>query len=97
MTVRTGSDDPIDAVDAGNPMDAAEPIDPVDPIDPLHALLTSIDALQATIERTPPDEGVTLVDAMGGAARWSLPVHDHGLVALVDVMPSRTPTASSSA
>ena len=70
---------------------AADADSSAEPIDPLDALLTSIDALETAIERTPPDEGVTLVDAMSGAARWSLPVHDHGLVALVDVMPRLIP------
>jgi thymidylate synthase (FAD) len=34
---------------------------------------------------------VELVDVMGGDARWEIPVHDHGLVALVDVMPRLAP------
>lgn len=32
-----------------------------------------------------------LHDVMGGAARWEIRVHDHGLVALVDVMPRLVP------
>lgn len=34
---------------------------------------------------------VELVDVMGGDARWEIAVHDHGLVALVDVMPRLAP------
>jgi thymidylate synthase (FAD) len=37
-----------------------------------------------------PFEG-QMVDIMGGAARWEVKVHDHGLVALVDVMPRLVP------
>ena len=32
-----------------------------------------------------------LVDVMGGSARWEMPVHEHGFVALVDVMPRLVP------
>ena len=32
-----------------------------------------------------------VVDVMGGAARWEVKVHDHGLVALCDVMPRLVP------
>ena len=31
------------------------------------------------------------VDVMGGSSRWEIPVHDHGLVALVDTMPRLVP------
>ncbi len=31
------------------------------------------------------------VDVMGGAARWEIKVHEHGLIALVDVMPRLVP------
>ena len=31
------------------------------------------------------------IDVMGGSARWEIPLHKHGLVALVDVMPRMTP------
>ena len=34
-------------------------------------------------------------DAMGGAARWEVKVHDHGLVALVDVMPRLVPVGKT--
>jgi thymidylate synthase (FAD) len=37
-----------------------------------------------------PFEG-QMVDILGGAARWEVKVHDHGLVALVDVMPRLVP------
>jgi thymidylate synthase (FAD) len=43
----------------------------------------------ATFIRKPPEGEV--VDVMSGAARWEIKVHDHGLVALVDVMPRLVP------
>lgn len=36
-----------------------------------------------------------VVDVMGGAARWEVPIHDHGLVALVDVMPRLVPVGKT--
>ncbi len=45
------------------------------------------------IERIPP-EG-EWVDIMGGAARWETKIHDHGLVALVDVMPRLVPAGKT--
>src|SRR5437764_10147839 len=34
-------------------------------------------------------------DVMGGAARWEIKVHDHGLVALIDVMPRLVPVGKT--
>jgi thymidylate synthase (FAD) len=34
-------------------------------------------------------------DVMGGAARWDVKVHDHGLVALIDVMPRLAPVGKT--
>jgi len=34
-------------------------------------------------------------DVMGGAARWEIKVHEHGLVALVDVMPRLAPVGKT--
>ena len=34
-------------------------------------------------------------DVMGGSARWEIKVHDHGLVALVDVMPRLVPVGKT--
>ena len=34
-------------------------------------------------------------DVMGGAGRWEVKVHDHGLVALVDVMPRFAPAGKT--
>ena len=34
-------------------------------------------------------------DVRGGCARWEIPVHDHGLVALVDVMPRLAPVGKT--
>ncbi|MGD1275746.1 MAG: FAD-dependent thymidylate synthase [Tepidisphaeraceae bacterium] len=45
------------------------------------------------IEKKPP-EG-EMVDVMGGAARWEVKVHDHGLVALCDVMPRLVPAGKT--
>src|SRR5215210_2616134 len=45
------------------------------------------------IERK-PFEG-EMQDVMGGAARWAVKVHDHGLVALVDVMPRLVPAGKT--
>lgn len=59
--------------------------------DPLAADLARVAALAARIERVPPEGGAPLVDVMDGAARWSIGVDDHGLVALVDVMPRLVP------
>jgi thymidylate synthase (FAD) len=42
-----------------------------------------------TITTVPPE--TPLVDVMNGAARWEIKVHDHGLVALTDVMPRLVP------
>src|SRR5690606_36157390 len=41
-----------------------------------------------------PFEG-ELYDVMQGAARWEVKGHDHGLVALVDVMPRFAPKGKS--
>lgn len=45
------------------------------------------------IERKPFDGEVH--DLMDGAARWEVKVHDHGLVALLDVMPRLAPTGKT--
>ena len=39
-------------------------------------------------------EGETF-DVMGGSARWEVKVHDHGLVALCDVMPRLVPVGKT--
>ncbi len=36
-----------------------------------------------------------MFDVMGGASRWEVKVHDHGLVALVDVMPRFAPVGKT--
>jgi thymidylate synthase (FAD) len=45
------------------------------------------------IERKPFEGEV--YDVMGGAARWETKVHDHGLVALIDVMPRFAPVGKT--
>lgn len=54
-----------------------------------------IDKLEQSIEIVPVEEGVELVDVMRGAARWSLNVLDHGIAALLDVMPRLVPKGST--
>src|SRR5688500_15329809 len=41
-----------------------------------------------------PFEG-EVFDVMSGAARWEIKVHDHGLVALIDVMPRFAPVGKT--
>ncbi len=49
----------------------------------------SLDLSSIVIDRKPPE--APLYDIMGGSARWEVKVHDHGLVAMVDVMPRLVP------
>lgn len=49
----------------------------------------SLNISNLKIDRKAPES--ELIDVMGGAARWEVKVHDHGLVALVDVMPRLVP------
>jgi thymidylate synthase (FAD) len=49
----------------------------------------SFDESKITVDRK-PFEG-EMYDVMGGAGRWEVKVHDHGLVGLVDVMPRLVP------
>jgi thymidylate synthase (FAD) len=51
--------------------------------------MTTHQADERPIERVKP-EG-PLVDLMQGDARWQIPVHEHGFIALVDVMPRLVP------
>src|SRR5277367_5538493 len=53
----------------------------------------NLDLSNINIEKKPP-EGET-VDVMGGAGRWEVKVHDHGLVALCDVMPRLVPAGKT--
>jgi thymidylate synthase (FAD) len=48
---------------------------------------------ESRIERK-PFEG-EMYDVMGGCARWEIKVHDHGLVALCDVMPRMAPVGKT--
>ncbi len=45
------------------------------------------------VEKTPPEGEV--YDVMEGAGRWEIKIHDHGLVALLDVMPRFAPVGKS--
>jgi thymidylate synthase (FAD) len=53
----------------------------------------SVDVSHIDIDKKPSD--VPLTDVMGGAARWEVKVHDHGLLALVDVMPRLVPEGTT--
>ncbi len=57
-----------------------------------HYELEKIDSI--VIEKQ-VDKEVEYVDIMGGASRWDVKVHDHGLVALVDTMPRLVPKGST--
>ncbi len=50
---------------------------------------TAVTAAPAAIKMQPPE--APLYDVMKGAARWEIPVLDHGFVALVDAMPRLVP------
>ncbi len=53
----------------------------------------NVDVSNIRIEKKPA-EGETF-DVMGGFARWEVKVHDHGLVALCDVMPRMAPVGKT--
>jgi hypothetical protein len=46
-------------------------------------------AAAVEITKTQPEGEV--YDVMGGSGRWEVKVHEHGLVALVDIMPRFAP------
>src|SRR5438874_4640466 len=46
-----------------------------------------------SIDKKSPE--TELIDIMAGAARWEIKVHDHGLVALTDVMPRLVPVGKT--
>jgi thymidylate synthase (FAD) len=52
-----------------------------------------LEKIQAQIEKKLPE--TAMVDLMAGASRWEIKVHDHGLVALCDVMPRLAPTGQT--
>jgi thymidylate synthase (FAD) len=51
------------------------------------------DVSKFEIEKKPPE--TETFDVMAGAARWEIKVHDHGLVALCDVMPRLVPVGKT--
>jgi thymidylate synthase (FAD) len=56
------------------------------------AAATAVSAASAAprpIEKTLPE--TPFRDVMGGALRWSIPIHEHGFIALVDAMPRLVP------
>ena len=52
-----------------------------------------VDLSHIEIERKPHEGEV--YDVMGGSGRWEVKIHDHGLVALVDVMPRLAPVGKT--
>ena len=54
---------------------------------------TPTDLPLPTIDRKPFDG--EMHDVMGGSGRWEIKVHDHGLVALLDVMPRLAPVGKT--
>src|SRR5436190_476176 len=48
---------------------------------------------EIVVEKKQPETSV--FDVMGGAARWEAKVHEHGLVALLDVMPRFAPVGKT--
>ena len=54
---------------------------------------TRPDLEKITIEKKPFD--TEMYDVMGGSGRWEVKVHDHGLVALLDVMPRFAPVGKT--
>src|SRR3984957_19255953 len=48
---------------------------------------------EIAIEKKEPESPV--YDVMGGAARWEMKIHDHGLIALLDVMPRFAPVGKT--
>jgi thymidylate synthase (FAD) len=54
-------------------------------------ILASLQSIQ--VERKPFEGEVC--DVMGGSGRWEVKVHDHGLVALLDVMPRFAPAGKT--
>src|SRR5258705_8247601 len=48
---------------------------------------------QIAVEKKKPESQV--YDVMGGDARWEVKVHEHGLVALLDVMPRFAPVGKT--
>ncbi len=62
------------------------------PLHPNHAAPALVAEMAAKLKKVPPAAGEgEMVDAMGGSARWEIPVLDHGFVALVDTMPRLVP------
>ena len=56
-------------------------------MDPSADIVAAVQNIQ--VDRKPFDGEV--YDVMGGSGRWEVKVHDHGLVALLDVMPRFAP------
>jgi len=52
-----------------------------------------VETKQIQIDRKPPE--AQLDDVMGGSARWEVKVDEHGMVALVDVMPRLVPVGKT--
>lgn len=53
----------------------------------------NVDIANFAIDKKAPE--TELIDIMSGSARWEIKVHDHGLVALCDVMPRLVPAGKT--
>jgi thymidylate synthase (FAD) len=51
--------------------------------------VSAASAMNPAIQRSMPE--TPLRDVMDGASRWSIPIHEHGFIALVDAMPRLVP------
>src|SRR6478672_1065829 len=60
-----------------------------------HPPMSSTTAAETTIEIDKKPFEAETYDVMDGAARWEVKVHDHGLVALIDVMPRFAPVGKT--
>ena len=61
-----------------------------------HGTTSSIESKPVTTFAPPAGTQIAspespIIDVMGGAARWTIPLHEHGFVALVDAMPRLVP------
>jgi thymidylate synthase (FAD) len=63
-------------------------------VDRYDAIMDIANATEELQVEKKPFEG-EVYDVMDGAARWEIKVHDHGLVALIDVMPRLAPAGKT--
>ncbi len=56
-------------------------------------MATELNIQENAVEKIQPESEVS--DVMGGSSRWEVKVHDHGLIALLDVMPRFAPVGKT--